>query len=363
MLTLKQLQQRQRMLTATDVAALATPGGKAALQVYLSKVEPPPQALPEPPAAGSPADMGQRMEAVLASFYMDLCKPTAGVWSMYFSQTTYQHPSYEWAGATPDRFIIFSDAQPDPGEKKQLVVTGKASHLLECKLVGSFMGRDWDLREALIDDSDRVPPSVYVQAQWQMFVTGYRRCDVAALLYGSRFRVFELRYNEQVAQQLFGLAEEFWNRHVLPQIPPPPDGSDAYEKWLRSTLGPVVMESSLSAPDEAQQWAYRYKAASRLQRLAKQEREIAGQYLLAALGRYQKMSGPWGNAKMIEKAGRISAQRICEELGIRMSEFNYLESDPTHYLRVWTRPETDDAIDETLVEMLAEFASTPGSRT
>jgi putative phage-type endonuclease len=98
------------------------------------------------------------------------------------------------------------------------------------------------------DRFESVPGDVQVQCQWQMYVGGYDVADVAVLVAGSDFRIFEVPRDDEWIRDLLHLAYAFWD-HVTNKTQPPVDGSESTRRTL-SRLYPN--ESGVILPRSAQ---------------------------------------------------------------------------------------------------------------
>jgi putative phage-type endonuclease len=125
------------------------------------------------------------------------------------------HPLYPWMSASIDR----------------LVVNDGCVWILEIKTANAFSRGEWGP-----DGTDEVPKHVYVQVQHQMAVTGLKVAQVAALIGGSDFRVFNIPRHEGVINAMLPALEDFWNKNVLALKPPDPfHNSDFALRWPNSS--------------------------------------------------------------------------------------------------------------------------------
>jgi putative phage-type endonuclease len=104
----------------------------------------------------------------------------------------------------------------------------------------------WDRFEA-------VPGDVQVQCQWQMYVGGYDVADVAVLVAGSDFRIFEVPRDDAWIADLLYLAREFWG-HVETRTRPAIDGSESTRRTI-ARLYPVDDGTMLARSAEFEQLA------------------------------------------------------------------------------------------------------------
>jgi putative phage-type endonuclease len=125
-----------------------------------------------------------------------------------------------------------------------------------------------------------LPEHYLAQVQWQLAVSGYRRGWVVALFSGRRAEVYEVDADDELADALAAIAEEFWGR-VLDRRPPPADGHRATTDALRrlypgdTDADPVVVSADLVAE---------VRAARQAAAIAKDAKDAAENVLRAALG-------------------------------------------------------------------------------
>lgn len=115
---------------------------------------------------------------------------------------------YPWAYANIDRAVV--------GEKA----------VLECKTTSVYNKTDFAGGE--------IPPQYYTQCVHYMAVTGYQTAYLAVLVLNKGFYTFEIPRNQGEIDALMDAEQRFWEEHVVPGIPPEPDGSDSAQAVLDS---------------------------------------------------------------------------------------------------------------------------------
>jgi putative phage-type endonuclease len=113
------------------------------------------------------------------------------------------HPEYDWAKCSLDARYNNNDTE---------------HFIIECKT--GRMSSKWD----------PVPDGYYAQVQWQMFVTGIHKVWFSVLIGGVDWFSREVEYNEDYVNKMFVKCKYFWENHLVPKIPPPPeqDGNRDY---------------------------------------------------------------------------------------------------------------------------------------
>ena len=85
-----------------------------------------------------------------------------------------------------------------------------------------------------------------------MGVTGYEKAYVAVLIGGQRFVWKEVERDDELIDMIFQAEIDFWNNHVLANVPPPLDGSSAAEQYLKERY-------KETDPDKVVNLAFDYK--------------------------------------------------------------------------------------------------------
>lgn len=97
--------------------------------------------------------------------------------------------------------------------------------VLEIKTTNAFNYKDWD--------GDIVPQYYYAQVQHYLMLTGYKFAYIAVLIGGNKYKDFKIERSEEDITLIKEKVTEFYTENLLKQIPPMPDGSDAYMDYLK----------------------------------------------------------------------------------------------------------------------------------
>lgn len=112
----------------------------------------------------------------------------------------FRHKQHSWMIANIDRDIV--------GKKK----------LLECKTTSAYINsEEWGP-----EGTDQVPFHYFCQVSHYMAVMDYDEADLAVLIGGNQFRIYNIRRDATFEQMLIEKEKAFWENHVLTQIPPEP---------------------------------------------------------------------------------------------------------------------------------------------
>ena len=118
-----------------------------------------------------------------------------------------QHPEYPFMTANIDRWVVGENAG------------------LECKTTSVLNRTKFSQGE--------FPPNYYVQCVHYMAVTGAERWYLAVLVLNKAFYVFTIERDEAEIQALIDAEKDFWENHVLKQIPPAPDGTESTSELIK----------------------------------------------------------------------------------------------------------------------------------
>lgn len=139
-----------------------------------------------------------------------------------------------WKRATPDGIVVQEGS-------------GRWLRGLEVKTSSQYLADDWGP-----SGSDDIPIQYRCQVAWSMHVTGLDRWDVAALIGGRDYRVYEITRDMQLEAELVDAVEWFWHRCVVMEIPPPADHTDEFRRHLERRW-PEVRADYLPATPELEE--------------------------------------------------------------------------------------------------------------
>lgn len=137
--------------------------------------------------------MGKVLEPVVAKMYEQATGDRLRRWPGTLSV----HKDYPHFAASPDRAV------------------NKKNKLLEIKTTNRFSFKNWG-----IPGTDNVPDYVYLQCAWQMAITGYDQCDVAALVDGRDLNIYHINRDDELNKFLLDEMDKFYFDHVMQDKPP-----------------------------------------------------------------------------------------------------------------------------------------------
>jgi putative phage-type endonuclease len=184
-----------------------------------------------------------------------------------------QHPEHTFMTANIDRWVVGENAG------------------LECKTTSV-------LNRAKFSQGE-FPPNYYVQCVHYMAVTGAERWYLAVLVLNSAFHVFTIERDEAEIQALIAAEKDFWENHVLKQIPPTPDGSESTSELLKQMFPEAREREEVALYGHEEKIQQYLELDARVKELT-QERDAIKQELQLALanaeiGRAQGYIVEWKN--------------------------------------------------------------------
>ncbi|CAH1215938.1 lambda-exonuclease family protein [Paenibacillus sp. JJ-223] len=214
------LKIRRKGIGGSDASAVAGLNRyKSPVGVFLDKT-----GQIEPDEAGEAAYWGNVLEDVVAREFTI----QTGL-RVQRSHKLYQHPEHKFMLGNVDRLIM------DKG--------GRGLGILECKTASAYKMGEWE--------DDQVPDEYAIQLQHYMAVLGVNYGYFAVLIGGQKFQYKLVERNDRIIDSLIQIEDEFWNRHVVPGIPPMIDGSEASSNLLNQ-LYPVSAPASEVILDDKQ---------------------------------------------------------------------------------------------------------------
>ncbi len=132
-----------------------------------------------------------------------------------------------------DRLVIPEGAKV--ASHKQEIRTDRG---LECKaasVFASFNADDWGDK-----GTDQVPASYLVQCATYMALTGCSLWDLAVLFGNQEVRVFNLKRDAELENEIIARASEWWDRHIVADVPPEPTCEADIKRLYPSDNGTAV---------------------------------------------------------------------------------------------------------------------------
>lgn len=212
------LETRRKGIGGSDVSAIAGLNKwKSPIAVYMDKVG----QSPIEDTAGEAAYWGNVMEDIVAQEF----SIRTGL-KVRRKNAILKHPEHQFMLANVDRLII-----------------GKQEGL-ECKTASEYLKGEWE--------DEEIPAAYLLQIQHYMAVTGYKAWHIAVLIGGNKFIHKKVERDEELISYLIQIEKDFWENHVLKEIPPAFDGSDSSVDLLKALYPESEPELEINLPKDAE---------------------------------------------------------------------------------------------------------------
>lgn len=274
------LEARKNGIGGSDVSAIAGLNKwKSPVGVYLEKIG----ASPDEEIAGEAAYWGNVMEDIVAQEF----SIRTGL-KVRRRNAILKHPNHPFMLANVDRLIV-----------------GKREGL-ECKTASEYLKGDWD--------GEEIPAAYLLQIQHYMAVTGYEAWHIAVLIGGNKFVYKRIERDDEIINYLITIEKDFWENHVLKEIPPAFDGSDASVDLLKALYPESQPETEILLPADSETFIEALDEINKeLKAIEKQKKEYENQ-LKAMLK--DKEVGLIGDRKVTWKSytqNRLDTKRLKAE--------------------------------------------------
>ena len=121
------------------------------------------------------------------------------------------------------------------------------------------------------EGTDQVPMKYLAQCVFYTWYFDAHHWDLAALLPYRGVVIYRYNRNRELEESIIAECEKFWNNHIIPKIPPPPDGGEAYSAFLSTRYTPKPEKAPITP--EVNAIARAYFAAEK--ELAETEKRVA----------------------------------------------------------------------------------------
>lgn len=197
-----------------------------------------------------------------------------------------QNPEYPQALANIDREVVGENAG------------------LECKTTSLYNRSDFA--------SGEIPPAYYVQCQHYMAVMGYDRMYLAVLVLSGGFYHFVIQRDNSEIYALMKREKEWWQRHIVEDEQPEPDGSDSAEETLRQIF-PHDNGEQTALLLEQEKTLDRMAALSEEIKALDAEKEALKQTIMQALGEASEgKSERWQVTFKTQQSRRVDSKTLRE---------------------------------------------------
>ena len=284
------LEWRRKGIGGSDAAAIiGLDKYRSAFDVYADKL-----GLKSEQPDNESMRQGRDLEQYVAERFMEAtCKKVRRKNAML------QHPDHSFMIADIDRWVVGENAG------------------LECKTTSVLNRTKFSQGE--------FPPNYYVQCMHYMAVTGAERWYLAVLVLNKAFHVFTIERDESEIQALIAAEKDFWENHVMKQIPPAPDGSEATSEIIKQLYPEAKRQDQVALFGQEEKIEQYLSLNAKLKELERERDKLKQELQLAMgdaeIGQAQGYVIKWEN----RVRQTLDTQRLKKELAEVYS--NYLKPD------------------------------------
>lgn len=209
------------------------------------------------------------------------------------------------------------------GASFDFVITslGEPVHL-EIKNVDSLAYRDgWIIGDE--DEDPQAPLGIEFQVQHQMLVSGFRRSFIGALVGGNRVVLIERERDEEAIKAIRARCAEFWGRVNRRDEPPPvmPDDASTLRRIHTHAEPGKILDATGEDFADLRNLVRDYDEASKREKQAKEDKDVAAAEILQAIGDHEKVLLPFGSVSagvVADNPGtEVTADMVGTMLGAR----------------------------------------------
>ncbi len=238
---------------------------------------------------------GHVLEDVVAQEFSRLTDMPVQVCSTHF-----KHKTLPFLVGNVDRIIMTTDAD---GKKHR-------SAILECKTAQSFMASKFSKDAAWYIDEEfkhdkvyvtnlhDIPPAYYIQCQHYMNITGLHECYLAALIGGSDYHIYCIKYSEADVSIMESMATRFWCLNILDDAEPTAQPTDLWLPYMEGDDVKVV-----ESGDNVYRLISDYQHICEMEKNIKAQKNMISDKLVAEIGTANMLTDSAGNKLATLKAG------------------------------------------------------------
>lgn len=265
-----QKKNRKTYIGGSEIAAiLGLTRNKTAFDVWASKTGKAIEKEHDESIDDLPALLGTLLEPVVRQLY-EKKHPEHRVELMDFVR----HPEYSLVGATPDSRIVVRDS-------------GEPVALHEIKT------KQWHTaREFGEPGTDQLPEKELCQAQWELFAAVEMRLVLSVLVDARSYAEYVINADPELHTAMYQAAHDFWHKHVIPDVPPPPRGITG-QKWIHAMLKQQSEEMLRATPEVENLLGQLAGVREQISLFEDQELDLQNQIKLF-IGEHGGVHGQWG---------------------------------------------------------------------
>jgi len=132
--------------------------------------------------------------------------------------------------------MYWSEAHPFMYANVDRLIVGEDAGL-ECKTASPYSEDKWK--------DGKIPEHYQIQCHHYMAVTGASVWYLAVVILGREFKLYEIKRDETLINDLIQIEKNFWNQHVSKGLMPEPDGSQICDEIIRKYYPTAEQETTI----------------------------------------------------------------------------------------------------------------------
>jgi putative phage-type endonuclease len=195
--------------------------------------------------------------------------------------------------------------------------------IFEGKTATAYKEKEWD--------KDEIPQEYILQCMHNLAVTGAERCYLAVLIGNHKFQVQTIERDEELIKTIIDKETEFWERFVVPKIPP--TTITAHDAPVLQRLYPHETEATIQWPDEVARLVEMRNALCVDRKILEERIDLLENELKVNLKTHEAATtGKWIVSWEAQVAERLDTQRLKKEHPSLYA--SYLKSIENRVLRI-----------------------------
>lgn len=196
------------------------------------------------------------------------------------------NPEFPHLFFSPDGLVLKDQKYKTAILRSGILNTDHIDHVIEVKTISGWAAKQWD---------GGVPPSYYAQIMTYLMGLGLEYSYLVSMEDGRNISCLRLDYDAEFAEQIVHHTNDFWQRveagreaietgEDYDEYCPPPDGSQAYESFLKKKYDNPEENTIFNPDPEVVEWARLHIEAQKQKKKIEESEMLYKQKLQDRLG-------------------------------------------------------------------------------
>lgn len=234
------------------------------------------------------------------------------------------HPDHKWVMGHIDRLILNDD--------------GSIKAILEIKTVGPHTEHLWGA-----PGTDKIPYGYLIQVQWYLGIANAlwgvtKACVWAEFRANLTCHLYEISFDPELFEAMRRMVDDFRQKYLLKNTPPPVDESEAYKKFLADAYPTAVIDEEPLHADEEQTGTMRrlFDVKAQLKELEAEEMGLKNK-LMADMQEHSKMVSEHGKVTWNNVKGSLNPWSLVKEMNPPQDLIDKHTGPPTRSFRAYPK--------------------------